>query len=54
MILIAYLLYRSVECPQCLEYYKTSDDTQIDDSDILPVLLPFTALSIKAIKNYFS
>jgi hypothetical protein len=54
MMLVAYLLNRSVECPQRLEHYKTSDDTQVDDPDVLPVLLPFTALSIRAIKSYFS
>jgi hypothetical protein len=43
MKLIAYLLYRSVESPQCLEYYETSDDTQVDNPYVLPVLLPLTA-----------
>lgn len=54
MMFVAYLLYRSVECPQRLEYYKTSDDTQVDDPDVLPVLLPFTALSIRVITRYIS
>lgn len=54
MMFVAYLLYRSVECPQRLEYYKTSNDTQVDDPDVLPVLLPFTALSIRVITRYIS
>lgn len=54
MVLVAYLLNRSVECPQRLEYYETSDDTQVDDPDVLPILFPFTALSIRVITYYIS